>query len=136
MKYLLDVNALVALAFVEHEFYVRVNAWMRILSKAGAAELATCSITETGFVRVSAQVSRYGLTVTEARAVLLRLKASNTPKFALIADNQDISHLPDWVKSPKQITDGHLVQLARTNGAVFATLDRKIPGAFLIPEEK
>jgi hypothetical protein len=54
----------------------------------------------------------------------------------LIADTHDISHLPEWVKTPKQITDGHLLQLARANGAVLATLDRRIPGAFLIPTQK
>jgi uncharacterized protein len=136
MKYLLDVNALVALGFVEHEFYERVNAWVLGLGETGVPELATCSITETGFVRISAQVSRYGLTVSEARSVLLRLKRSRALKFTFIADDHDISQLPDWVSTPKQITDGHLAELARANGAVLATLDRKIPGAFLIPAEK
>jgi uncharacterized protein len=133
MKYLLDVNALVALGFVEHEFYERVFTWLRAL---GEPEIATCSITELGFVRISVQVSRYGLTVPEARALLVRLKATNRLNFTFIPDNLDVSRLPDWVKAPNQITDGHLSQLARANGAVLATLDRKIPGAFLIPAEK
>lgn len=136
MRYLLDVNALVALGFVEHEFYERVYSWLQSLGEGGAPELATCSITETGFVRVSAQVSRYGLTVSQARSVLLQLKQASALKFAFIADDHDISQLPGWVRTPKQITDGHLLQLARTNGAVLATLDRKIPGAFLIPDER
>jgi hypothetical protein len=37
------------------------------------------------------------------------------------------------VKTPKQTTDGHLVQLAKANGAILATLNAGIPGAFLIP---
>lgn len=135
MTYLLDVNALVALGFVEHEFYERVYAWLNRSGAARVRELATCSITETGFVRVSAQVSRYGLTVSEARSILLRLKASSPLKFTFISDNNDISQLPNWVSTPKQITDGHLLQLAKANGAVLATLDRKIPSAFLIPEK-
>jgi hypothetical protein len=48
-------------------------------------------------------------------------------------DRNDISSLPKWVKSPAQTTDGHLLQLAIANGAVLATLDEGIPGAFLIP---
>ncbi|SRR5260370_23734571 len=136
MRYLLDVNALVALGFVEHEFYERVYAWVLGLGETGVPELATCSITETGFVRVSAQVSRYGLTVAEARSLLLRLKKSSALKFTFIADDRDISQLPQWVRTPKQVTDGHLLQLARAKGAVLATLDRKIPGGFLIPQEK
>lgn len=133
MKYLLDVNALVALSFVEHEFYERVYAWINRVGEAGPPEFATCSITEIGFVRISTQVPRYALTVPEARRVLLRLKASRVLRFTFIDDSHDISHLPAWVSTPKQITDGHLVQLARANGALLATLDRKIPGGFLIP---
>lgn len=133
MKYLLDVNALVALGFVEHEFYERVLTWVRA---SGEPEIATCSITELGFVRISVHVSRYGLTVPEARGFLFRLKAASRLNFTFIPDNLDVSRLPDWVKTPNQITDGHLSQLARANGAVLATLDRKIPCVFLIPAEK
>lgn len=48
----------------------------------------------------------------------------------------DISHLPKWVRTPKQITDGHLAELARANEAVLATLDRRTPGAFVIPQSR
>jgi hypothetical protein len=50
------------------------------------------------------------------------------------ADDHDASHLPAWVKTPKQLTDGHLLKLASANGGVLATLDGKIPGAYLISE--
>lgn len=50
-----------------------------------------------------------------------------------VRHDRDISHLPKWVRTPKQITDGHLAELARANEAVLATLDRRIPGAFVIP---
>jgi hypothetical protein len=56
--------------------------------------------------------------------------------FTFIPDGQDISHLPRWVKTAKQTTDGHLAQLAGANSAVLATLDRRIPQAFLIPMER
>jgi len=32
MKYLLDVNALIALGFLEHEFHERVAQWVQRLS--------------------------------------------------------------------------------------------------------
>ena len=64
----------------------------------------------------------------------MQIKARHAETFTFISDDHDISHLPGWVKQPKQITDGHLAQLAKANGAVLATLDRGIPGAFLIPE--
>jgi hypothetical protein len=67
---------------------------------------------------------------------LQRLKAGEAVKFTFIPDDHDVSHLPAWVKTAKQIPDGHLAQLAVANDAILATLDRKIPGAFLIPEAK
>jgi len=130
MKYLLDVNALVALGFTHHEFHNRVAAWVRAQK---FPPLATCSITELGFVRVLAQASAYGLTLAQARTLLLRIKKSPALPFSFIADDQDISNLPAWVKTSRQTADGHLAQLANANGAVLATLDERIPGAYLIP---
>lgn len=130
MKYLLDVNALVALGFVHHEFHDRVARWVKA---ARLPEIATCSITELGFVRVLSQASAYGFTVAQARTLLLRVKKTDILPFTFIADNHDVAHLPAWVKSAKQTTDGHLAELARANGAVLATLDGKIPGAYLVP---
>jgi predicted nucleic acid-binding protein len=133
MKYLLDVNALIAFGIVDHEFHYRVGRWLSALISEASLELATCSITELGFVRVVAQTPRYGFTTSEARGLLVRIKARHAGVFTFFGDDQDISQLPGWVKNPKQITDGHLVQLAKVNGATFATLDMGIPGAYLIP---
>jgi uncharacterized protein len=133
MTYLLDVNALVALGFLEHEFHQRVAAWVRALIPKRHAELATCSITELGFVRVLTQAPQYGLTIFQARELLLRLKATKILSFRFIDDDQDISHLPDWVRTAAQVTDGHLFHLAISKGAILATLDRRIPRGFLIP---
>ena len=134
MKYLLDVSTLVAFGIIDHEFHDRVARWIRDLSATGILELATCSITEIGFVRVVAQTPHYEFTVPEARALLLQIKARHADVFTFIADDHDASRLPGWVKGPKQVTDGHLVQLAKANGTALATLDRGIPGALLIPE--
>jgi uncharacterized protein len=136
MRYLLDVNALVALGFLQHEFHKRVASWVRALVSKGVPELLTCSITELGFVRVLAQAPLYGFTVSQGCSLLLRLKAENTLKLTFISDDHDVTHLPAWVKTAKQTTDGHLAQLARANGAMLATLDRRIPRALLIPSSK
>jgi len=131
MRYLLDVNALVALGFLQHEFHERVAGWVRASVVKGNVELATCSITELGFVRILVQAPQYGLTVSQARDLMLRLKATRILKF--IPDDHDISRLPAWVKTAKQTTDGHLAQLAKAKGAILATLDLRIPRAFQIP---
>jgi predicted nucleic acid-binding protein len=133
VKCLLDVSTLVALGIAEHEFHERVAIWIRDAGAAEPLELLTCSITEIGFVRIVAQTPQYTFSVSEARTLLLRLKAWHGEVFTFIADAQDATGLPGWVKHPKQVTDGHLVQLAKAQGAVVATLDTGIPGAFLVP---
>ncbi len=130
MKYLLDVNALVALGFRRHSFHDRVATW---LAAERSAELASCSITELGFVRVLSQASAYGLKVAHARELLLRMKAKGSVSFLFLRDDHDISHLPLWVETSRQTTDGHLAQLAAANGAILATLDQRVPGAYFIP---
>ena len=49
---LLDVNALVAWGFINHEAHGRLAVWMQ---PQNSPNLASCSITELGFVRVLAQ---------------------------------------------------------------------------------
>ncbi|MGD0520649.1 MAG: PIN domain-containing protein [Terracidiphilus sp.] len=130
MRYLLDVNVLVALGIIHHEFHDRVASWALTQKDE---PLLTCSITELGFVRVLAQAPDYGFTVALARTLLMRLKSNRNLGLTFLPDGHDIGHLPSWVKTPRQTTDGHLAQLAKANGAVLATLDQKIPGAYLIP---
>jgi predicted nucleic acid-binding protein len=130
MRYLLDVSSLVAYGFRQHGRHNRAGAWIR--SRKGDHFL-TCSITELGFVRVLGNVRTYGMDVARARSLLMELKTWKALPLEFIPDGNDISSLPKWAKSPAQTTDGHLVQLAIANGAVLATLDEGIPGAFLIP---
>ena len=130
MTYLLHVNALVAPAFANHEFHPRVTHW---LGTQESPDLATCSITELGLIRVLVQAPAYGITIAQARNLLLRLKAARPSVFTFLSDDHDSSYLPEWVKTPKQITDGHLLKLASTNGRLLATLGGKTPGAYLIP---
>lgn len=132
MMYLLDVNALVALGLVHHEFHGRVGAWLRAQN---FPILATCSITELGFLRVLAQAPGYGFTISQARTLLLRLKEGKAAEFRFILDDHDVSHLPGLVKTAGQTTDGHLLKLAGAKQAFLATLDARIPGAYLIPDE-
>lgn len=130
MRHLLDVSALIALGLDEHSCHNQVADWT--VSQSSAIFL-TCSITELGFVRIVTQVREYETDIANARALLAALKASRLLKFEFISDSNDISRLPTWIKTPKQITDGHLLKLAEAHGASLATLDGKLPGAFLIP---
>ncbi len=136
MRFLFDVNALIALGLDQHQFHSRVESWLASLASNRIPQFATCSITELGFVRVVSQIPTYNVTVEQAKIQLRQLRESTTYDFQFLTDDHDMSHLPAWVKSAKQTTDGHLAQLAKTNGAMLATLDEGIPGVLLIPENK
>ncbi len=131
MNYLLDVNALIGLGFRAHGFHRRMETWVRTCS---ADLFATCPITELGFVRILAQHSDYDMTVEKAREHLEVWKIAMHDRLVFLSDDLGARHLPRWVKHPRQTTDGHLVALAKANGAALATCDLGIPGAFLIPE--
>ena len=132
----MDVNALLALLVMEHEFHARVGNWVERLGARGVPELATCPITELGFVRVVAQAQQYGSSIALARDLLLKVKNSDAIRWIFIPDDHDISRLPRWARTPRQTTDGHLAELARAHDAVLATLDRRISGAFIIPQNR
>jgi hypothetical protein len=128
---LLDVNVLLALAYQDHTDHDRVSRWYAALPRESVT-LATSSICELGFVRVSVQVGLEA-SVPAAADTLNGLFASSPIPFMRLSDDLGASDLPAYVKGPKQVTDGHLLGLARKHGGQLASLDRGIPGAFPIP---
>lgn len=74
MRYLLDVNVLIALGITRHEFRDRVRIWVASLAAKGTPELATCSITELGFLRIASQVPAYNVTLEQAKTQLSRFE--------------------------------------------------------------
>ena len=126
MSFLLDVNALIAIGYKKHEFHQRVALW------AKGKNLISCSISEIGFVRVLSGLREADVTTTLCQQLLSQMKADW--KMQLLPDHRAAETLPDWVRSPRQVTDGHLLDLAQANKAQLATTDAGIPGAFLIPQ--
>lgn len=120
---------LVALGHTLHVHHVQAQRWLAGLDPE--SELGTCAITELGFVRVSVQA---GLQpdVSTARVALRKLKASSPVRFGLWPDALGADRLPRHVKGPGELTDGHLLELAREHRARLVTLDLGIPGAMLI----
>jgi predicted nucleic acid-binding protein len=62
-------------------------------------------------------------------------ETSCDPLFVFLDDGVGIEVLPEWVTRSSQVTDGHLLQVARAHRARLATLDTQIPNADLIVDD-
>jgi len=133
MRYLLDANALISLGLGDHVFHSRVERWIGSLQK-DKTELDFCAITELAFIRILVQLPDIVANVADAKSQLAGMKSRSPLPVVFLDDALGAERLPSWVKTAKQTTDGHLSELAKTHGAILATQDGKIPGAFVIPE--
>lgn len=131
MTWLLDVNALIAALVAAHEHHERVSAWLSTLPDGD--RLATCSITELGFVRVLAQAPHLRVPVKDSMRLLERFRSNRARPVVQLADERSAVDLPRWVKSARHVTDGHLAGLAERHRVRLATLDAGIPKAAVIP---
>ncbi|HEU4706603.1 MAG TPA: TA system VapC family ribonuclease toxin [Solirubrobacterales bacterium] len=77
---LLDVNALVALAWDSHVHHAAMRKWS---AAHGSSGWATCPITESGFVRVSSNPKALpsAIGVSAARGVLTALRGLDGHRF-------------------------------------------------------
>lgn len=119
-----DVNVLVALAWPNHVHHDVVHRWFRTAMKRG---WATCPITQAGFVRVSSNTRAIpeAKTPAEANELLKELEALAGHEFWTDEVSVSGSALFDWerIVAYRQITDAHLLAVARVHGGRLATLD-------------
>jgi|TARA_B110000037_G_scaffold161873_1_gene182868 toxin-antitoxin system PIN domain toxin len=134
MRYLLDINLVIALMDPDHVFHQKAHDWW---SKNGKP-WASCPLTENGFVRITSS-SAYSPSPSPSpshTATVLEM----TSRFADFARNSDHEFWPDdfsitdrslfdhnLVLSSKYLTDLYLLKLASRNGGCLATFDRNIP---------
>ena len=123
MKYLLDVNVLMAWGHPSSAGHDRFHVWAR---QEGFAALATCAHVELGFLRVS--MAAYGFPLDSAQAALGEIKR-HVGGFVAAAP---APQLAAWAAKPAQTSDAYLVQLAAAAGLKLATFDTGIPGAVRI----
>lgn len=116
-----DVNALVALAWDSHVHHARMRTWFVEHSPHG---WATCPLTESGFVRVSSNpvVLPSVIGVEAARTVLTALRAVGDHRFLTDDVSLGDSDVPKMV-GYRQVTDAHLLTLARRRGLRVVTFD-------------
>ena len=126
MKYLLDVNVLIAWRHTHHTHHDKFHAWA---VRAGFDNMSTCAHSELGFLRVSMQA--LGLTRREADEALDDIRklvggyVANCPR----------PKLAKWAVTGAKTTDAYLCQLAAAHKMQLATFDSDIKdaAAFLIP---
>ncbi len=118
---LLDVNALVALAWDSHVHHTTIRSWFAANSASG---WFTCPITESGFVRVSSnpKVLHSPVGVEPARAVLLALRSLDGHDFLVDDVSITAADVPR-LAGHRQVTDAHLLVLARRRGTRLVTFD-------------
>ena len=121
---LLDVNALVALAWDSHIHHLQIRQWFADNASTG---WATCPVTESGFIRVSTnpKVLPSPIGFTAAQQVLQRLRAVGAHRFL----TDDVSPVaPDFpaLSGYRQVTDAHLLTLARRHRTRLVTFDKAI----------
>jgi hypothetical protein len=132
---LLDVNALLALIWPEHQFHPQMSSWFRQHARQG---WATCPITQMGFVRIvsSASFTKNAPKIGDALR-LLHLNLAQ-PNHEFWPDDvtvpQSLDRLGISLQGHRQITDAYLLGLAIHHKGRLATFDRSI--AALLPEGK
>jgi hypothetical protein len=114
VSHLLDVNFLIACGWESHAEHFNANRWL-----SGAKSFATCSIGEMGFLRVSLSPA-FGASFADAMEALTAILMM--PNHRFVADATRAQSLPQ-VNRSKDITDAHLVHLARRHRLKLATFD-------------
>jgi toxin-antitoxin system PIN domain toxin len=121
---LLDVNALVALAWDSHVHHVAIRTWFDEHHRRG---WATSAITESGFVRVSSnpRVLPHSIDVGAAIGVLARMRAAAGHRFLADGVSPTDPDVPRIV-GHRQVTDALLLTTARRAGLRIVTFDRAL----------
>jgi len=121
---LLDVNALIALAWPNHVHHEAARRWFTAHRRDG---WATCVLTEAGFVRVSCNPAAVRHTVTPGEAIALLRRLRQLESHAFWPLDRSLTDLPQQLagrlQGYRQITDAVLLAAAMQRGATLATLD-------------
>ena len=136
-QHLLDVNALIALAWEGHAHHDTMVAWFKRHSKGG---WATCAITQAGFVRVLSQpaLGPAASSVAELAGALAHNLAH--PAHRLVALDFGFSDVmaccTGGVVGHRQVTDAYLLTAAVRAGMKLLTFDAGVGMLLTSPAER
>jgi toxin-antitoxin system PIN domain toxin len=116
MKYLLDVNVLIAGIVASHSQHAQASTWL-----AGKT-IVVCPLSELGFLRICTNPQIMGFTMADARRLLENfMSLSKAEKIPA-----DLSALESHPRTHAQVTDHYLADLAAKHGMKLATLDANL----------
>lgn len=124
-SWLLDVNALVALAWPNHVGHRTMRPWFE---KHAVTGWATTPVTETGFVRVCSNRAVLPTSTTPGTATDMLRALRRISGHEFWVDDVELvtgPHLDmERLRGHGQVTDAHLVGLCRRNGGRLVTFDK------------
>ena len=125
-RLLLDVNALVALAWPNHQFH---HAVVSRLERRPAPRWATCALTQLGFVRLSSNPAVVGVRRTPYQALDLLAALVGDDRHGYLESLPALSEAARQFRlllGHQQVTDAYLLAVASKNDAVLLTLDQRL----------
>ncbi|GEL93986.1 TA system VapC family ribonuclease toxin [Cellulomonas composti] len=132
--YLLDVNVLIALANDGHIHHRAAHRWF-----ATVDSWATTPITESAFVRLQSTPAVTGTTILPGEAIAALSQMRSLPGHRWLPDDasfaEPVIDLTALV-GRAQVTDFHLVNLARRTSSRLATFDGKLCAALAAPDRE
>jgi len=123
---LLDVNALLALGWANHQFHAAV---LERLDRKPPPLWATCALTQLGFVRLSSNPAAVGTHKSPAEALDLLTALVADPLHVFVGalpPAGDVAGGFSRILGHRQVTDAYLGGLARSCGARLLTFDRRL----------
>jgi predicted nucleic acid-binding protein len=116
VKYLLDVNALLAGAWGHHSRHADAFAWLN------GKSIVLCPLTELGFLRISSNKKAINVEMSKARKALENFCADRKPDRI----DDDLPALESHAEKSEKVTDVYLAGLAAKHGMKLATFDEGI----------
>ncbi len=116
MKYLLDINTLLAAILRLHPNHALVDKWLN------GKSLVTCPLSELGFLRVSTNPKAYNVPMLLARRSLEAFLGAHQVEHV----PADLPALKSNARTTGEVTDSYLADLAASKKMKLATLDRGI----------
>lgn len=125
VKYLADVNVLIALLDEDHTHHTVVASWF---DASAEEEFGVCAFTEAGFLRATTNPKAGLHSIAEALNVLASLNSHTGYRFWPMAASwaELVEPFRERVFGHQQITDSYLLGLAIQEDGVLVTMDKAI----------